>query len=464
MIKKKKKYSIISINPYNNTFCKSFDSKIKSIYSVKYSRKIFYTSFIYSKRVITTKVSISRNISQEDISNALEIKAYEELGLDQSIEYKFSFLEIPTLPTEKERKFHVFILDPAEIEKDFSKIKNKVSYFDTIYPVPILFLSVYKLNLLESEGNHIFIYFQEGDTFLALYRDGNYFYSKSLNYSLDYIYEKFCEYKGERIERSEFSQILSQEGLKTTNLEYQQYFMKIFSEIFMHINDVLIFIKRTFEIERLDKVFISSEIGYIIGVEEYSQTYLGISSFEYGFNYQLETKDIFIEDIHYLMHLCAALELEKQEFFPNLTIYPKPAPLYSRPTGKLLMAFGISVILSLIYPSYNFFYGKYLEKKFNKLKERYYNKIHPQKLKLETQLNKLKKQKKEILKKFEKENKIFTTRAKILENIYHRKIDNPMKAKILSKISNKLVKYNLKTTKIKNEENLFLLHHRYLHD
>ena len=111
------------------------------------------------------------------------------------------------------------------------------------------------------------------DAFVTIYHNGEYLYSKSIEFSLEKIYERYCEVIGEQVDEKEFFTILEQEGLKTTKENYQHVLMKIFGEVFITINDIVIYAKRAFDLDTIDQMYIGSVNGPIIGLDEYSQNY-----------------------------------------------------------------------------------------------------------------------------------------------------------------------------------------------
>jgi len=64
----------------------------------------------------------------------------------------------------------------------------------------------------------------------------------------------------------EFFETLESEGLKATDYEYQQNLMKMFGEIFLQINDIIIYTKRAYGIEVIQKLFLGSISSPIIGL------------------------------------------------------------------------------------------------------------------------------------------------------------------------------------------------------
>ena len=101
---------IISINPFSLISCIYTQNEIKNNNLDKSNKHSFFTSYIQSRDVITTSIELSQNIPEEDLTDALEIKVYDELALDSSIEYLIKYNEIESRDT-KNRLFNVFLVD-----------------------------------------------------------------------------------------------------------------------------------------------------------------------------------------------------------------------------------------------------------------------------------------------------------------------------------------------------------------
>ena len=453
-MQKEKFKSYVTLNPYNNTSFLYENGTLKKYSIKKFQNKNFYISFLQTKDIIITSLTISRNIPDEDLRDVIELKVYEELDLDQTIEYKIEFEEIPTQLHEKERKFQVFVTEPEILQETFKEIVQKINYIDHILPAPLLFKPLYTQNILESDETHLFVYFQKSDAFLALYSSGTLLYAKSLKYSFEDIAEKLSELKGENVTAEEVMRRLSQEGLKISDLDELHFYMQVFSEIFMYINDILIYAKRANNLEIIDKIFISSEIGFIKGIEEYSQTYLAQEAYDFNFNYGIDTHEPYVEDLHFLMALCAKDIVERDYQYANLTIFKRPPPLLKRASGELLVVLAASIILALAYPAYNFIYA-YKIKYDTAILKKEYPIIHAKKVALEQQINNLKKALEDIKKKIKLKKQELQRRESILQAIYDKKVNYVMKGATIAELSQDLVAHKIKTTNIENNQTLF---------
>lgn len=429
-----KRYSseIISIDPLSLVSYAYSKNEIKLQKIDKSDKNSFFISYIQTRDVISATIDISRNIPESDLKDAIEIKVYDELALDSSVEYAITYLETDSKDT-KNRSYNVFIIDVNLVAAKLAPIKEKTKYIDYVTTAPFLLKSLYRKNFIEPEGTHCFIYFQKNDAFLAIYKGGEYLYSKSLHYSLKEINEKFCELIGERVDEEDFYKILTNEGLKTTNSLYQQNLMHLFGEIFLYINDVLVFAKRSYTLDFIDRVYVGSEIGLFSGIEEYAKSYLGLEAFEFNFSIAINSKEWYIDQIHILMMLSAQLYMENPDDNLNFSLYKRPPPLKQRPVGKLLGVLVASVIISFAYPAYQMAYNLYLNVVLAKTTDDY-NTILKKTTNIRQQLAVLKQEKEKVDALLAAESGKLEFRKKLLNEIYAKKASYPMKARLLLEI------------------------------
>ncbi len=446
---------IVSINAYQNVSYQFQNNILQKIEKLQYDKRNFVVSTLDSKDFISSIVEISVNIPPEDLQDAIELKAYDDLGLDQAVEYIIRFIEIPGRKTDKLRYFQVFVAEPEVIQEVFEPIRQQVKYIDYIYPKPYLIQNVYDKDILEAYGVHGYLYFQKEDAFLALFKDGEYIYSKSLKYSFENIYERFCELYGERVDEDSFYEMLQNEGLKTSNFDYQDHLMKLFSEIFLYVNDILIYAKRAFEIEKIDMFYTGSETGPVLGLNEYAHTYLGIEASDFDFDYEMEKGDWYVDQFHCLSVL-EAIKNSEGEDSPNFTIFFRPPPFVARRSGQFIITTAATIVLALSMPVYNYTYDTYVKISNERLakEEKQLNEITTS---IKKEIAALDREKNDILAKIKGENDLFETKKKILTAIYDKKVNYPMKAKTIVEFGNDMTKFDVRVTKINDRDSLFTL-------
>lgn len=429
-----KRYSseIVSIDPLSLVSYAYSKNEIKLHKLEKSNKSSFFISYIQTRDVISSTIDISRNIPDSDIKDAIEIKIYDELALDSSIEYAISYLETDSKDS-KNRSYNVFIIDLGIVTAKLFPIKDKTRYIDYVTTAPFLIKSLYQKNFIEPEGSHCFVYFQKTDAFLAIYKEGGYVYSKSLHYSLKEINEKFCELIGERIDEEDFYKILTTEGLKSSNTVYQRHLMQLFGEIFLYVNDVLVFSKRSYNIDTIDKIYIGSEIGSFSGIAEYGKSYLGLEAYEFNFSIAINSKEWYIDQLHILMMLNAQIYMENPDDSLNFSIYKRPPPFKHRAVGKLAGVLAASVLFGMAYPAYQMGYNFYLNLTLaGKTTE--YNETSKKTSDISEKLAILKVEKEKVDSLVANEIIKFEFRKKLLTEIYKKKISYPMKSLILIEV------------------------------
>jgi hypothetical protein len=340
--------NIVTLNAYTDKKYIFKGDMFQSLNKLSYNTSNFVTSYVSNKDMISSTIQLSRSIPQEDIDDILEIKAYEELGLDQASNYVISSAEVEN--GGEEREFHIFVAEPEVLEELYLPIKQETKYLDLIIPAPLLYKALYKKEILNDSGTHCFMYFTKQDAFVTFYQNGEYLYSKSIEFSLEQMYDKYCEMIGEQVDEKEFFSVLETEGLKATNTNYQQNFMKIFGEVFITINDIIIYTKRAFQLETIDHMFIGSVQGPIIGLDEYSQNYLGLQSAELNFNYNINNDEWYTDQFQYLMLLSSFDYMEDDTSLVNLTMFPRAPSFMNRASGQFIVATLSAITVGLAYP------------------------------------------------------------------------------------------------------------------
>jgi len=430
------------------------DEKFSPLKEFSFNKSNFIASYVSNKELISTTVYISRSIPDEDIADILDIKAYEELGLDQASDYVISHQEVET--TGEEREFHIFVAHPEALETLFLPVKEQTKYLDLIIPAPLLYKTIYRREILQDNGVHCYIYFTMQDTSVTFYHNGEYLYSKSIDFSLMQIYDKYCELVGEKIEEKSFFHLLESEGLKTTDSDYQQNLMKIFGEMFIAINDIIIYVKRAFKIETVDNVYIGSVNGPIIGLVDYSENYLGLRSGDFNFDYSIASDAWYTDQFQYLMLLSSLDYREDESSVLNLTMFPRPPSFLNRASGQFIVATASAIVIGLAYPLV-YLVGSYID-------EAKIYALNAENRQLVTEVNKYKKilgEKKKIIAGLNKQiaslSKTYHSKTKMLTAIYDKKVNYRLKSELFYTIAEDLANYDVHIDNLYTKENVLWL-------
>ncbi len=451
-IKKFKK--IIAIDPYSQNSYEYKENTLKATDKLSLDNKNFVISFVRNKDMIIASFDVGYDVAEEELDDMLYMKAYDELGLDPEKEYTITHQKADS--EESSGVYNLFITEPEVIEEHTASLLEKTTYIDLLIPAPLLYKTLYSSGKLDSSESHCYIYFTMDDAFITIYKDGEFLYSKSLEYSLTQIYEKYCAMIGEKVDEKEFFETLESEGLKAIDSEYQQNLMKMFGEIFLQINDIIIYTKRAYGIDIIQKLFLGSIKSPIIGLGDYGYNYLGIPTFNLDFNFDIKNDEWYVDQFQYMMVQSGLDYIENPKKVLNLTTVPRPPVFSKRASGQFIISATLSSLVALGYPLFFLVQAYMIDAHILQLSNE--NKTLT---KITTKYKKILKEKKETIKKSKKElanlNTLFNGKAKTLSSIYNKKVDYRLKSGLLHRFANDLIEYKVNLEQITTKEDSFTL-------
>ena len=451
-IKKFKK--IITVDPYISKNYQYKDQDLDILENLSFNNKNFVISYVTNRDMIIASFDLGYSVDEAEIDDVIYMKAYDELGLDTEKEYSIDHQKVDS--DESSGVYNLFITEPETIDRNNAETIEKATYIDLLIPAPMLYQTLYTSNTLESSESHCFIYFTMNDAFVTVYRDGKFLYSKSLEYSLVQIYEKYCAMIGERVDEKEFFDTMESEGLKATDSAYQQNLMKLFGEIFLQINDIIIYTKRAYGIDSIQKLFLGSIKSPIIGLGDYGYNYLGIPTFNLDFDFGMKNDEWYVDQFQYMMAQSGLDYIQNPAKVMNLTKTPRPPVFAKRAGGQFLIGTALASLVALGWP-------------LSLLVTSYFNDAHILKLSNEdSELSAITKnyktvlsQKQSEIKKKKKELKdlslIFDGKAKTLSSIYNKKVDYRLKSELMNSFALDLMEFVVNIEGISSQSDSFEL-------
>lgn len=443
--------SVVSINPYKNTYLSGSSSYLTEVKSAEYKKDQFAISYINSYGFINSQISISKNIPEEDLFDAINNKIYDELGFDQAVSYELQFIEAEKPIDENSRTFNVFVVDPSTLEETYRDVAKQIKYIDVIIPTPLLIKSLYSKDIIESFGVHAFIYFQENDAFVTVYDGQEFIFTKSIKYSTIQMHERFCEIYGERIDYISFIDFLTTESLKDTHSEYKSSLIKLYKEIFSNIGDILTYVKRAFEIEKIETVYIGSQLELATPLDEMTEVELKIKSENFDFTCGYTSEISHVDQLHALMHLYTTID-ESEKYLCNFTTYYRPEKFIKRESGKLILVTAASLFLAFLYPMVYWSLEYAQQLRYDSLTEEY-NEIHNIRTTREATINNTEAEKAKFLALLKNETNEYDSKKATLIKIHDVKVNYPMKAKLIHKLTNGLNSFQVQLEKLQYHEN-----------
>ena len=452
-----KKYkNIITINPNIDSYYEYKNNELQKTENLVYNDKNYVISYVNNKDMIIASLDIGYDVSEDELDDLLYMKAYEELGLDEDKEYSIRYNKREG-SNSSSSIYNLFITEPDIISSQFSTVVDSIKYIDLLIPAPLLYKALYSNNILESKDTHCYIYFTMKDAFVTIYKDGEFIYSKSIEFSLEQIYDKYCILIGEKIDEKEFFEVLESEGLKTTDAFFQQNLMKLFGEIFLQINDIIIYAKRAYNIESIQKLFLGSVKSPIIGLGDYGYNYLGIPTFNLDFNFDIKNDEWYVDQLQYLMVKSGLDYIQEPQKTLNLSIYPRAEVFTKRASGQFILSTLTASLVAIGLPLF------YLVPSY--MNDAYNIKLKADNNTLTTEVNKYKKilSEKQLIIKQNKEEltklvDIFEGKAKTLSSIYNKKVDYKFKSEFFYTFAKDLKKDGVHVEKIYSQDDNFTLY------
>jgi len=443
---------IVAVDPYQK-LAYNFEDNIISKGSINfYDRKNFYSSYIYLKDFISGTIEISRGIGEEDLKDSIEIACYDEFGLDSSYEYLIKYIELHGTNSEN-RVFNIFAIPYQKIDDIFEEIDD-IKHLDFLTPAPLLYSTLYKKDFLPKDKVECFIHFDYEDAILAVYDSGEFIYAKSLTHSLKKINEEFAKMIANHVDERDFFRLLKEQGLDVQDSQVQKQFLNIFSNIFSHVNDILAFVKRSYNIDDIECISISSKIGDIRGITNFCENYTSIKTKKFDIKVSKNATEVDIDPMIQLLVINSKYIHDGGEDNFNISIYKKEPPFFTTPSGILTKYAAAGLALSLLYPAYQMIEKYQFDNKYNELNIQNQNleiRVNDMKIALETLSN----DKKAIEEKLKSKNKELSFRTKLLKEIYNKKVAYNMKIKILNDLFAKVNKHNNKVVKVSSHEDTF---------
>ncbi len=411
--------------------------KKESLYTV--SRVLYEDIILYSFKTPLTQ-------AKEDLSSLVEIKMYEEAGLDVNKIYKITYL-VKELDFDEMCLVEVFAIDMDILETKYKECANIVKYIDFL-ALPFFAFDTFYMNKILTFKNDIFVYLGDEEAFLSFYKNGLYISTKSL-INLSEIVQKL-NLQNIDISLEKLNGLLLDKGLKQELYEKNEgeLFLALesnFSDILTKINNVAMHNRSVFGFDKIDRIFFSTKRGRVKGLKEFMVEF-GFTDVEvFDFNLFREKQESnFLEKIVCSYGLDKYIENSDKQ---NITIFSKPPPFLSSEFGKLSLL--ISALLIVLFGVYGYFYIdiQNIQNQKDGLESRYHS-IEARANRYKRGVKKEIKEIKEVKKDIEKQDTVFENIKQSINKIEKMKGKESRYISFLAKINQLLAKYRLKTRSI----------------
>ncbi len=431
----------------------------KNFTNDEFNKNSLIGSRIVYRDVILHSFKVSQTMNDEELKTNIEIKMYDDAGLDLQKKYKIAYIK-KELDFEDSILIEAFAVEIERITESLSGVLNQTKYIDFLALPFLSFTTLYKNKIIEAK-NDLFVYIDEHEAFLSIYKDGKYLSTKSL-IDLEEMSKKI-EVAGIDISIGELEEHLSKKGLDVSTYEKGETVLfneieTIFSSMFTKINDIVLHNRSVFGFEKIDRIFLSMRNGRLRGAREFIQNF-GFNDVEIcDFNmFKTKEEGNFFEKIvtSYIYD-----QLEKNDFRHNLTLFEKEPVFYKKESGKIMLLASFIVILSSIFAGSIWFENIKLQKEQDNLKEKY-NILKKNQLKYKTKINIVNKELKSISIKKDNMNNIVQNIEKSVEHLENLRDSKRSYSSFLLSVNKLLQKHLLFTTKIniigKNSMSIYIV-------
>ncbi len=358
------------------TYIDPFDSVIISYNGKKFGNKLNKKSFIGSRvsysDVILHSFKVSESINDEELKTIVEIKMYEDAGLELQKKYKIIYVR-KELDFEDSVLIEAFAIEVQRATEALSAVLKQTRYIDFLALPFLSFSTLYKNEIIEPK-NDLFVYIDKEEAFLSIYKDGKYLSTKSLM-NLEEMVKKL-DSVGIEITIDELKEHLYTKGLDATLYERGETALfseleSIFSAMFTKINDIVVYNRSVFGFEKVDRIFFSTQNGRLKGAREF------IQNFDVG---DIEVRDFNVfknkEEGNFFEKIVTSYiydSIKEEDSTYNLTIFKRELAFYKKESGRVLTVAFLIIFSSLSFVGYLWFQNSSLQNKKDRFQEEYDN-------------------------------------------------------------------------------------------
>lgn len=332
------------------------------------------------KELITYNFDLERGLDQERTNEAIEVKMFQEAGLNPMVDYKIVYSKTSSKIDATKNHVQAFAAPLLALEKISKEFVKKYGFIDLVLPTTALPKVLYQEKIIDKK-NDIFLYLTKESLYLSIFTGGDLVYSKCLDDGLSKLHDTFLRSTGEKIKYNDFISNLTKLGLEEKNYtenktKFYMDFKNLFSLIVQRMQNISQYASRMFMIEDFSRIYIGSENGLVPGLPKFMEQSLGIETQDYLFYADfLPEKSGYIDqrEILLLANLQSNLKQKgKKEEYLDLSINERPDSFFKRNSGKFLSVLvGIFLAFSCVpgyYYCHKFYNSMIINKKLSELK------------------------------------------------------------------------------------------------
>ncbi|WP_457595934.1 hypothetical protein [Hydrogenimonas sp.] len=278
--------------------------------------------------------------AEEKLPTLVEIRMYEEGGLDVEREYAVAYVRHP-LHYESAWLVEGFAAKASELGKLFAPVLKRTGHIDLLAVPFLVYEALYLHDRAEKEGVDLFLYLGDDASFAALYKEGR------------YLAHRLLPSLQELALKADVSPEALRETLRTRGLEAKAYgpdegrLLKVLQESFVQMVERVAHTvghkRGLFGFEGVDRVWLDFEKSEIPGLWELMEGY----GFDTAAKGPLACCETLPPEAQHAgveaLYLQSAAEGHLEA--PNLTLFTRRPPWWRSHTGRFAAAVAAAVLL-----------------------------------------------------------------------------------------------------------------------
>ncbi|WOE69716.1 hypothetical protein RZR97_11475 [Hydrogenimonas thermophila] len=407
----------------------------------KHAKKFPVGATIPSKILHTYLFKTSNETSKDQLDIEVEIKVYENGGLDPNVEYVIDYLS-HNIENSDSVLVEVLAVPNDSLEDYFKEYTKKINTIDYIVPTFLTYKSLYTRGISDDKTD-LFIYFSEDESLASIFKNGEYIAYKQID-SLNEIAQK------SNLHLEELKKILLEKGFEESRYESDEeeaiynLLVEIFTPNIQKIIHVVNNKRSIFGLDGIDRIWLDFNGKLIPGLDHF-YSFMAYEEIEYK---AIEIEDIDGDNIHAYISASYFLDLANSLYDGlNFTIYERKPPVYKLELFKLTLFAIVGILINGAIDSY-FIYQIDITKNGS---DAIRHKLKSQKKSIESLQKKLKSDKqrseelKKVLNRKAHEIKVYKDTLIALDDLTH---GNLIREEFINDILVVLQKFNLSTSKI----------------
>ncbi len=320
--------------------------------------------------IIIHSFKASSTVSDAELKTMVEIKMYEEAGLDLQKRYKIIHIK-KVLEGSESILVEAFAIEEQKTRITLQHILKEQKYIDFL-ALPFLSFSTLYSHKILAPKNDVFVYLSEHEAFVTFYKNGHYISTKSVT-TLSEILKKL-KLEGSDLGANTLLRLLKEKGLDANayhedEAELFASLQNSFVGIFTKINDIVMYNRNIFGFEHVDRIFMNTMDGRIKGLKSFLEAFGYMQTAVHDFNVLKNVKNE--DSFHAILSMYAYEQLFLVHSSENITFFIRPPKFSSTQIGKLALVSSAAVALFSLYPFFLYWSIGSVEEEYNLLFEQY---------------------------------------------------------------------------------------------